>query len=183
MVSRYYPWLEVLLRSFNGITFILLSFLWLHEFRKRGSHWGGYLYLCITAALGLPFCLQPSRLPLVGDGLLRPTVPGVPSDRRQRSASLLAIPFLLQEREGGTARTPDMAGRSLCRLCTGAFVRGVGAWRAYPPIPGLSERPANAAHIPRAHGCRGDGLRSALVGVPPPRYRPALAEPAALAAD
>ncbi len=54
-MSRYYPWLEVLLRSFNGITFILLSFLWLHEFRKRGSHWGGYLYLCITVACAVLF--------------------------------------------------------------------------------------------------------------------------------
>jgi len=54
-VSRYYPWLDVLLGSFNAITFILLSFLWLDEFRKRGSHWGGYLYLCITVACAVIF--------------------------------------------------------------------------------------------------------------------------------
>lgn len=54
-MSRYYPWLDVLLGSFNAITFILLSFLWLHEFRKRGSHWGGHLYLCITVACAVIF--------------------------------------------------------------------------------------------------------------------------------
>jgi signal transduction histidine kinase len=54
-VSRYYPWLDILLCSFNGITFILLSVLWLHEFRKSGRHWGGYLYLCITVACAVLF--------------------------------------------------------------------------------------------------------------------------------
>jgi hypothetical protein len=54
-VSRYYPWLEILLGSFNAITFILLSFLWLYEYRKRGSHWGGYLYLCLVVACAVLF--------------------------------------------------------------------------------------------------------------------------------
>jgi len=54
-VSRYYPWLEILLCSFNGITFTLLSVLWLREFRKRGRHWGGYLYLYITVACAVLF--------------------------------------------------------------------------------------------------------------------------------
>jgi len=54
-VSRYYPWLEILLYSFNGITFTLLSFLWLHEYRKRRSHWGGYLYLYVAVACAVLF--------------------------------------------------------------------------------------------------------------------------------
>jgi signal transduction histidine kinase len=54
-VSGYYPWLDVLLNSFSAITFTLLSFLWLQEYRKRGSHWGGYLYLYITAACAILF--------------------------------------------------------------------------------------------------------------------------------
>jgi len=55
MVSKYYPWLDVLLCSFNGITFTLLSFLWFHEYRRRRSHWGGYLYLCVVAACAVLF--------------------------------------------------------------------------------------------------------------------------------
>ena len=54
-MSRYYPWLEILLYSFNGITFTLLSFLWLHEYRKRRSHWGGYLYLYVAVACAVLF--------------------------------------------------------------------------------------------------------------------------------
>ena len=65
-MSRYYPWLDVLLCSFNGITFTLLSFLWLQEYRKRGSHWGGYLYLCITAACAVLFVSNLANYLLVG---------------------------------------------------------------------------------------------------------------------
>ena len=54
-MSGYYPWLDVLLWGFNGITFTLLSFLWLQEYRKSGSHWGGYLYLYITTACAILF--------------------------------------------------------------------------------------------------------------------------------
>ena len=54
-MSRYYPWLDILLHSFNGITFTLLSVLWLREFRKSGRHWGGYLYLYITVACAVLF--------------------------------------------------------------------------------------------------------------------------------
>jgi len=55
MVSWYYPWLEVLLCSFNGITFTLLAFLWFREYRKYGSHWGGHLYLYLTVACAVLF--------------------------------------------------------------------------------------------------------------------------------
>lgn len=54
-MSTWYPWLEVLLYSFNGITFTLLSFLWFREYRKSGNHWGGYLYLYLTVACAALF--------------------------------------------------------------------------------------------------------------------------------
>jgi len=56
MVSRVYPWLDLLLCSFNAITFTLLACLWLRDYWKRRSHWGGYLYLCVTAAFAVLFC-------------------------------------------------------------------------------------------------------------------------------
>jgi len=56
MVSRVYPWLDILLCSFNAITFTLLACLWLREYWKRGSHWGGYLYLGVTGAFAVLFC-------------------------------------------------------------------------------------------------------------------------------
>jgi len=55
-VSRIYPWLDILLCSFNATTFTLLACLWLREYWKRRSHWGGYLYLCVTVAFAVLFC-------------------------------------------------------------------------------------------------------------------------------
>ena len=55
-VSRIYPWLDVLLGSFNAITFTLLACLWLRDYWKRRSHWGGYLYLCVTVTFAVVFC-------------------------------------------------------------------------------------------------------------------------------
>ena len=55
IVGGFYPWLDVLLNTFDAITFTLLALLWLREFRKTGSHWGGYLYLYLTAACAVLF--------------------------------------------------------------------------------------------------------------------------------
>lgn len=54
-MSGFYPWLDILLCSFNGITFALLSFLWLREYRKSGTHWGGFIYVYITVACAALF--------------------------------------------------------------------------------------------------------------------------------
>ena len=120
-MSGYYPWLDILLCSFNGITFILLSFLWLREHRKSGSHWGGYLYLYITVACAVPICLPARQLPLVGNALLRATVPG----DTLRSPPTLCFPpccsISSTKREGGTARPLDMAGRSVAVYALGLW--------------------------------------------------------------
>jgi signal transduction histidine kinase len=54
-VSGYYPFLYNLLSAFNAITFTLLSFLWLHDYRKRRTHWGGFLYLYIVVTCAVLF--------------------------------------------------------------------------------------------------------------------------------
>ena len=54
-MSGYYPFLYNLLSAFNAITFTLLSFLWLYDYRKRRTHWGGYLYLYIVVSCAVLF--------------------------------------------------------------------------------------------------------------------------------
>lgn len=54
-MSRYYPFLDILLSAFNVITFALLSLLWFRDYRQRRTHWGGYLYLYIVIACGVLF--------------------------------------------------------------------------------------------------------------------------------
>jgi signal transduction histidine kinase len=54
-VSGYFLFFYNLLSAFNAITFTLLSFLWLHDYRKRRTHWGGYLYLYIVVTCAVLF--------------------------------------------------------------------------------------------------------------------------------
>jgi len=54
-VSGYYPFIYNLLNAFDAITFTLLSFLWLHDYRKRRTHWGGYLYSYIVVSCAVLF--------------------------------------------------------------------------------------------------------------------------------
>jgi signal transduction histidine kinase len=51
-VARYYPVLLILLRSFNVISYVLVSFLCFRDYRGRRTRWGGNAYrvLVITCA-------------------------------------------------------------------------------------------------------------------------------------
>jgi signal transduction histidine kinase len=111
MVSWYYPWLEVLLCSFNGITFTLLAFLWFREYRRYGSHWGGHLYLYLTVACAVLFVSNVLNYLSVGLAYHDLTFLVYPQlAANALLPSLLYHFFYRNEREGLPARRMWLAG-------------------------------------------------------------------------
>jgi len=54
-LAAYFPLVEMLVCAFNAILFILLAWYSIRDYRRRRTHWGGYLYACLVVLVAIMF--------------------------------------------------------------------------------------------------------------------------------